>query len=372
MKKILFILLFLPILGKCQFNNSKRTSPYKNQTALINFNKTQAYDLTKILPVGYVKDGSVDYTIFIQKGLERYKKVLMPNFPIKVSGIFPTSNSEIFFQKNSKLILSPTSRGRYQIIGIHGVENVKIYNPVLIGDRFQHLGTDGQWGFGIDIRLSRNVSVYNANVSDCWGDGIVITESKNGFTKKKEFIVQNILIANSTVDGCRRNGITITGGKQITLDNIVINNTFGTAPEAGIDIEPDNERSYLDDINLKNIKIFNARSGIQFSLNYYGSKIKNKQAKIYVSNLDIADVVKGVYVTGFHKKPDFKQIQGLFSFNNMITTDVDQPFVVERHFQSLPNIKIKDYNFNLKGKSYKNEPSALLKHVASSQGITYN
>lgn len=372
MKNILLILLFFPILAKCQFKNSKRTSPYKYQMVQVSFDRSKSYDLTKILPSGYVTDGSVDYTKYIQMGIEKYKNVIMPNFPVRVSGIFPISNSKILFQTKSKLILVPTSRSRYQIIGLHGVENVTVYNPVLIGDRFQHLGTDGQWGFGIDIRLSRNIAIYNADVSNCWGDGIIISESKKGFTKSSGFITQNILVSNSKVDGSRRNGVTITGGKQITLNNVVINNTFGTAPEAGIDIEPDNDGSYLENISLKNVKIFNAKYGLQFSLNYFGSKVKNQQATLNINKLDITDVVKGVYVTGFPKKPEFKQIQGFFSFDNVVTTNVDQPFVVERHFQSLPDIKIKNYNFNLKGKSYKNEPSALLKHVASPQGITYN
>src|SRR5690606_27378082 len=117
----IFISIFSPLYLICLECNLLDLS------YLINKDRNVSFDLTHVLPKGYVTDGSIDYTHFIQIGLDNYRDIIMPNFPVRVSGIFPRSNTKIFFQEKSKLILSPTSRERYQIIGLHGVKNVVIH-----------------------------------------------------------------------------------------------------------------------------------------------------------------------------------------------------------------------------------------------------
>src|SRR5690606_13104071 len=159
----------------------------KGQTARIGGSKEQPqyYDLTLALPKGYKKDGSVDYTKYIQMALNKHKNVLMPNFTIATTGLLAVSNSNIKFQSNSKLKLLPTDRERYQVLAIHGVENVTVTNANIEGDLKNHKGTKGEWGFGIDIRNAINITINNAKVSNCWGDGIVVAYSTKGFLGKQ-------------------------------------------------------------------------------------------------------------------------------------------------------------------------------------------
>src|SRR5690606_28703379 len=187
-------------------------------------NYQQYYDATKALPNGYVKDGSKDYTKYIQNAINNYKNILMPDFVISTTGLLAVSDSHIKFQSNSKLKLIPTDRERYQVLAIHGVENVTVTNANIEGDLKNNKGTKGEWGFGIDIRNSQNITINNATVSNCWGDGIVVAYGTKGFLGKKNFETANIIISDFNISYCRRNGITVGGVNKLTINNGIISN----------------------------------------------------------------------------------------------------------------------------------------------------
>jgi len=326
-----------------------------------------AVDITSYLPVGFKRDASIDYTVYLQRALNENRVVLFPNFPILVNknGLNISSNSKLIFQQKSRLIMKPNAEKMFAILEINRKKNIQIFNPYLQGDKDSHLGIDGQWGMGVNIISSSNIQIYEPFIIDNWGDGIYLGNRSNGDNV-------NVTISGGLLDNNRRNGISVISASNLYIENLLITNTFGTLPMAGIDIEPNDASSKINNINLTNVKVFNSFTGFQITLNYYGSKIINQLATININDLNISDVTKGVYVTGFKNKPAFKAIKGQFTLSNISTDNVNQPFVVEKHFQSYPNIKVKNYNFNMKGKSYKNDPNMLLKNVATQQGITYN
>src|SRR5690606_19499049 len=130
--------------------------PMENEVRKLAFYevKENYVDITKYLPKNHSKTGNVDYTQIIQKAFDENRNVKMPNFPILVTGLRVSSNSNIYFQRKSKLILKSTAETHYMILAIIGVKNVNIYNAVLEGDYDRHLGKGGEWGYGIDIRGS--------------------------------------------------------------------------------------------------------------------------------------------------------------------------------------------------------------------------
>lgn len=326
-----------------------------------------AIDITKYLPRGFKRDGSTDYTSYLQRALNENRIVLFPNFPILInkSGLNISSNSKLIFQKGSRLIMKPNAEKMFAILEINRKRNIQIFNPCLQGDKDTHLGTDGQWGMGINIISSSNIQIYEPFIVDNWGDGIYLGNRSKGDNT-------NVTISGGLLDNNRRNGISVISASNLYIEDVYITNTFGTLPMAGIDIEPNDASSKINNININNIKVFNCFTGLQVTLNYYGSKVVNQLATLNINYLDVTDVAKGVYITGFQKKPAFKAIKGQFSLANINTNNVGQPFVVEKHFESYPNIKINNYNFIMKGKAYKNDSSMLLKNVATQKGITYN
>jgi len=221
-----------------------------------------------LMPQGYVKDGSVDYTDIIQKILNKYNHVVFPNFPILINcvGLKVKSNSVLEFQENSLLKLKASDKHTYNILEIHSVQKVKILNVKIKGDLDTHIGKDGEHGMGISIRSSKDVEVVNAKIEDCWGDGIYIGRL-NRYDRNGMFVPsENIIIRDAYLNRNRRNAISITAGRNILIDKLEANNTKGTFPMAGIDIEPNSNKDYLEGILLKNIVTNSNRYGIQLCL----------------------------------------------------------------------------------------------------------
>ena len=209
------------------------------------------YDLTQSLPLGFVKDGSEDYTDLIQQGIDAHEEVIFPDFPLLINpkGITINSNSRIYFPENSHLLLKSNGLLGYQVLRIHNVKNVDLYFPRVIGDRDTHLVSRAAWGFGISIRGSENISVHNPHVSKCMGDGIYV-----GFLKKP---AKNILIVNAISNNNRRNGLSITSAVDVKIEGGVFGNTNGQGPGCGIDIEPNGNNDEIKGIYLNDVTTFN-------------------------------------------------------------------------------------------------------------------
>lgn len=244
------------------------------------------YDLTKALPSGYVKDGSKDYTAYIQKAIDSYSKVAFPGFPLMVndSGLKIPSNRYLSFLKGSELRLKPTSKGNYDIIRIENASNVTLANPVVRGDRYKHTGTSGEWGHGIGIYGSYNVNVSGAKVYDCWGDGIYVARTKSANSRKiRLFMVKT--------ENNRRDGISVISVEGLEMYRPYAANSNGTSPYCGINIEPDSYTDELKDINIvKPVTENNKGNGIQIGLtNLYGYKSK----EVSISITDHVDIGSG-------------------------------------------------------------------------------
>ncbi|MCS4301640.1 right-handed parallel beta-helix repeat-containing protein [Chryseobacterium sp. BIGb0232] len=230
------------------------------------------------MPKNFSKNGDVNYTKYLQKGIDDNKKVILPDFPVMIDfgGLRLTSNSSVLFQENSKLLLQPNKEELYGMLYIEGVENVNVYFANLVGDRDNHQGNKGEWGMGFFIRNSKNVNIYNPTITKMWGDGIYIGNLNDPSEK--------IEVNYAFIDNNRRNGISIVAGENVIIKNSLIANTYGAIPQAGIDIEPNNTRDYINNILLENIVTYNnADSGLIFALdNLQGNSLD--RIKIDVNN----------------------------------------------------------------------------------------
>ena len=230
------------------------------------------YDITNSLPKNYVMNGTVDYTNFLQKAIDEHRVVLLPNFPVLVNdkGLEILDNSVIIFNDQSKLLLQASGKTNYEILRIHNKNNILVFSPNIVGDRYVHTSTKGEWGMGISIKSSSNITILNSNISNCWGDGLYLGQIKDK-------VNNNIVINHGVIDNNRRNGISVISGENLVLKNLVISNTNGTSPEAGLDFEPNFNNEVLSNIKVENIYTFNNRiQGIVFYLGRLrGEDVKN-------------------------------------------------------------------------------------------------
>jgi hypothetical protein len=274
-----------------------------------------AYDLTKSLPVGYVKDGSIDYTTYVQAALNKYSEIVFPAFPILVNdkGLLIPSNRKIWFKTGSVIKLKPTSLSSYKIFNIKNVTNVTLVNPVIIGDRQKHIGTEGEAGIGIKIYgTSSNINIYSPKVSYTWGDGIYIGDKS-----------KTILIEKAWISKAGRNGITIVSGINVTLSNPYIQYSDRLNPMAGIDIEPNGTTDELQGIKISNpVTYKNGWTGIQVGMSqfYYDNEIPKKTISIEVSNhKDTGSGKYGVWLStaGKYSVRDMgTEVSGTLKFTN--------------------------------------------------------
>lgn len=237
-------------------------------------------NIFKYLPSKLSNRGDVDYTVNLQKAFNNESKIVLPNFPIAVNfnGIELQNNTTLEFQEHSQLIMLANNKEMYGLLNIRNKKNISILNPNLLGDRNTHIGNRGEWGMGINILSSANISIYNPVISNFWGDAIYLGRSKEGINYN-----ENIKIVGGVLHNNRRNGISVISVRKLSISDILIKNTKGTAPEAGIDFEPNGNIEELQDIKLRNIKTEGNRRGILIALNHFGGRAE-KNIGIQINN----------------------------------------------------------------------------------------
>ena len=167
------------------------------------------------------------------------------------------SNSTLVFSNSGYLRHIDTAAANYTILSTYNAENFTVIRPKLIGDKDTHLGSTGEWGYGMAVVACRNGVVFEPNISDCWGDGIYIgQEYWNG--NGVEIIPKNIKIIRPIIKNVRRNGIALCAGEEILIDAPYVDGVSGVAPEACIDIEPEEADGALAQSHLKKVVIRDA------------------------------------------------------------------------------------------------------------------
>lgn len=285
-----------------QINNIVNRTKYSSQ--YLEYTK-KALKVEDFLPKGFHKTGKVDYTVFVQKALNSGSVILMPDFPILINdvGLTLNNNQILLFQKNSRILLNPSNKENYTMLAINNKSNIKIFYPNLIGDRKKHVGKSGQWGFGIGIKGGKNIEILGGQFQDMWGDGIYI----GPFQKNPS---QYVVIKNVYINECRRNGISITSGRDISIYNAIISNTNGQSPQSGIDIEPNNMSDIIDNINIENVNTINNNwSGILIVLEKFKGN-SPKKVNINIDNHHDVGSVAGIALHGYKGNKSYKNLSG--------------------------------------------------------------
>lgn len=347
--------------GKTEVASKQVRSGNKSQMAILSERQSRGqqslsgYNIVDNLPEGYVKDASVDYTSYLQEALDLHDNLVFPGFPILVNdnGLKIGSNKTLTFLNGSELRLKPSSKKSYEVISIRDASNVKISNVSIKGDRYSHLGTEGEWGMGIAIRGSKDIKILNARIVDCWGDGIYIGQTQTNKTS------HNIRISDAYLAKNRRDGISIISVDELLLTNVYAGKQDGTLPMCGINFEPNNS-----DCEIKNVIVSNPRtelnggSGIQIGIkNLLGGRDK----KIDIQVLGHSDVGSGKFAVKIscNRKEGNTQgsVSGLVDFQSpsWYNTFSGKPLLFVTDQQNL-KVKISSANIkNARGYTYSAE-----------------
>lgn len=206
--------------------------------------------------------------------------------------------SNISLQMSPKTVLKaiPSNLEGYSILKVFNAVNITISGGTLVGDRSTHLGKKGEWGFGILIKGGKNIDVAGVNAKDFWGDGFYIDQ----FNEKTGS--ENIRLQNCSASNNRRQGLSICQGKNITISGSSFNNTKGTIPQSGIDIEPYQNR-VVENVQITNssfinnsgcgVLVYGAGSGIARNISIQNINSRgNKENGIWLINTQRSAVAK--------------------------------------------------------------------------------
>jgi len=167
-----------------------------------------------------------------------------------IKSLKPKSNT-VLDLRGATLKVIPNGEQHYKLIFVHGVKNVTILGGKLVGDRAKHKSKAGEWGMGITINSSENVTIDGTESREMWGDGFYIGGANN------------VAFCSVVAIHNRRQGLSIIAAKHLLVTNSVFRDTRGTRPMAGIDIEPDHPDQEVKDVLIEHSKfIDNAGGGI--------------------------------------------------------------------------------------------------------------
>ena len=222
------------------------------------------HSITNVKQFGALGDGLTDDTDSINNAINHVSslgggvvRIPYSNTPYMIDAVKSIQlkdNITLQIDGYTTLKCIPNNQQTYNIIDVRDVSNVSIVSDGLayiVGDRDDHLDSKGEWGAGVGVRNVENIYMKNIVSMDTWGDGFYLSNVVNG------------VFDDLKSDRARRNGFSLISGENLCFNRPISNNTGGTNPQSGFDIEPNNVEELLKNIVI-NQPYFkdNARYGL--------------------------------------------------------------------------------------------------------------
>ncbi len=273
-KKYIFVIAFavIAIYASCSVSYAvdNQLAYPKNISA-----KADTANVVSVIEWGFDKD---DGTNSLQAAIDSgAKTVIIPNMgaiwnlrPIRLA-----SNQEIIIEPGVTLM---AKRGAFKgkkdcLFSGNGIKNASIKgtNNKIGMWKEDYTGGDyaeSEWRHIISLRGCSDIQVSGLEVSSSGGDGIYI-----GSWKSKP--CKNIVVENCCFSDNYRQGMSITSAVNLSILNSTFENTIGTKPAAGIDLEPNYSSDRLSNISIKKCSFQkNQGAGLLIWLNKLNSQSK--------------------------------------------------------------------------------------------------
>tara|TARA_R110000772_G_scaffold268735_1_gene398399 strand:+ start:5058 stop:6962 length:1905 start_codon:yes stop_codon:yes gene_type:complete len=174
---------------------------------------------------------------------------------IKLTNATTGGGKSLFFVGNAELVSTTNADTDYRVLWLDQVDNINIYGGIFRGDKDTHTGVTGEGGHAIGCYGVTGLNIYSSQGHDTWGVGLALVDCNDVYCEKV------------WCDNGRQNSAAIVSGTNILLEGCRFTNASGTAPEAGIDIEPNVAADRIENIRLNNTYTQgNAGAGIQISI----------------------------------------------------------------------------------------------------------
>jgi len=123
-----------------------------------------------------------------------------------------------------------------------------------------------EWRHALSIRSCEIVRVFGLTLASSGGDGIYLGVAKRGVPNSNIHIKDVVCVDNY------RQGISVISAENVLMENVVMRDTSGTPPMAGIDFEPNDPTEVLSNIVMRNCVVQNnSGDGFAFYLHNLNS-----------------------------------------------------------------------------------------------------
>ncbi len=198
-----------------------------------------------------------DVTVFVPGGVYDVSAFnIISGSDMLSTGIHVTSGVRLVMDPDAILRVQGNNLGDYGVIIVQGEkldygegevvpDNIEISGGQIWGERNRHTGSGGESGHGIYLAGACNVTISDMMIYENWGDGIYIG-TRALFAAS--IGCRNITVKNCEIFNNRRNGISVVDlgtdkdyKQGLRVEDCLIRDSHGTAPQCGIYVEPNNK-----------------------------------------------------------------------------------------------------------------------------------
>lgn len=298
----------------------------------------QVQKLSVMVPLS----NGTDDTDMIQSLLDQSREIVFPvgTYHINKEGLYLNSGNKITMQDNTVLKMIPNDLPEFQMLLIEDVHNVAISGGILHGDRTDHTGSTGEWGHLIRIMGATNVVIDGTVTRNGWGDGIYINGVEGGLKYAKDITIKNVVSTNN-----RRQGMSVISVDGLYVENTEFSHTNGTAPESGVDFEPNDDTYRMKNIVFEQVTFKdNVGGGLVTAFN---KTTTSKTIDLTLKNCVFDGDFIGMSSGGQHSADHQGKISFISpQFKNFKTT----PIIVNAWHKNMPPIVFDDPLFTINEK----------------------
>jgi len=226
------------------------------------------------------------------------------------------SNQEIVFEKG---VVVQAKRGAFKGTGDSLFSASSKTNITLTGhgatlkmwkqdydDKTQY--KHAEWRHVLNFHSCSRVRVVGLTLADSGGDGIYLGVARKG-VPCSDVVIRDVACVNNY-----RQGISVISARNLLIERCVFKDTWGTAPEAGIDFEPNHESEELSNCVMRNCVSENNR-GDAYVLYLRPLKAASKPISIRIENCRSVGCRRSAgFVTG--NDSDAAGVKGTMEFVN--------------------------------------------------------
>lgn len=213
-----------------------------------------------------------DSTATLQAAIDSgAEKLIIENMEVPwiTEGLRLASDQEIVFESGVVVLAKRGAfkRGTDSLFSAEGKHNITLTGEKATLRMWKEDYADAakyskaEWRNVIMLRSCSQVKITGLTLADSGGDGIYLGASKPGVP------CSDVTIQNVVCDNNYRQGISVISARNLLIENCVLKNTSGTAPESGIDFEPNAANEELTNCEMRNcVSENNKGRGFLFAL----------------------------------------------------------------------------------------------------------